>query len=211
LKLPAEYLQAEATYRQGDYEQAERRFAQLAKETQGRHDKWLPMIPLRRAQMLASDDRKQWSEAMELALPIESEFPGFELQYEVEYLIGRCLQSQGSFDEARAAYRKVTRSETGGKTETAAMAQWMIGETYFHQKNYETALREYLRVEILYDYPSWQAGALLQAGKCHEALGEWKQASELFAKLLKSFPESEFAADAAEHLQTAQKRAEAKN
>ncbi len=211
LKLLAEYLQAEAAYRQGDFEQAEPRFAQLARQSQGRHDKWLPMIPLRRAQMLANEDRKQWSEALELALPIESAFPGFELLYEVEYLIGRCLQSQGNFDEARAAYRKVTRSETGGKTETAAMAQWMIGETYFHQKNYETALREYLRVEILYDYPEWQAGALLQAGKCHEALGEWKQASELFAKLLKSFPESEFVADATERLQVAQMRAETKN
>jgi len=211
LKFLAEYLQAEAAYRQGDFEQAEPRFAELSRQTKGRHDKWLPMIPLRRAQMLANEQRKQWSEALEMALPIESAFPGFELLYEAEYLIGRCLQSQGSFDEARAAYRKVTRSETGGKTETAAMAQWMIGETYFHQKNYETALREYLRVEILYDYPDWQAGALLQAGKCHEALGEWKQASELFAKLIKSFPESEFVADATERLQVAQKRAEAKN
>ena len=211
LKLLAEYLQAEATYRQGDFEQAEPRFAQLAKQTQGRHDKWLPMIALRRAQMLANEQRKQWSEALELALPIESAFPGFELQYEVEYLIGRCLQSQGSFDEARAAYRNVTRSEIGGKTETAAMAQWMIGETYFHQKNYEAALRAYLPIDILYDFPEWQAGALLQAGKCHEALGEWKQASELFARLLKLFPESEFADDAAERLQVAQKRAETKN
>ena len=34
-------------------------------------------------------------------------------------------------------------------TETAAMAQWMIGETFFHQNNYDEALRAYSRVEIL--------------------------------------------------------------
>lgn len=91
------------------------------------------------------------------------------------------------------------------------MAQWMIGESYFHQKNYEAAVREYLKVEILYAYPTWQAGALLQAGKCHELLGEWKQASELYAKLLKSYPETPFAADASKLLQAAQTRAQAKN
>jgi TolA-binding protein len=210
LKLLAEYLRAEALYRQGDFDRAEPRFAKLAVETKDRRDKWLPMIPLRRAQMLATEERKQWSEALELASPIESEFPDFEQQYEVDYLIGRCLAGQGSFDEARAAYRKVTRSETGGKTETAAMAQWMIGEAFFHQKNYEAALRAYLPVEILYDFPNWRAAALLQAGKCYELLGEWKQASELFARLLKLFPDSEFAADASDHLQAAQKRADAK-
>ena len=91
------------------------------------------------------------------------------------------MAARGELTDARAAYEKVIRSETGGKTETAAMAQWMIGESYFHQKNYESALREYLRLEILYAYPTWQAAALLQAGKCSEHLGQWKQAAELLS------------------------------
>ena len=41
-------------------------------------------------------------------------------------------------------------------------------------------MREYLRLEILYAYPTWQAGALLQAGKCHELLGEGQEAAELY-------------------------------
>ncbi|HEV3022212.1 MAG TPA: tetratricopeptide repeat protein, partial [Pirellulales bacterium] len=176
LKAKAEFFQADAAYLRGDYSQAEARFTQLADETKGRNDTWLAMIPLRRAQMLANEERKQWSEALELALPIESQYPGFEQQYEVDYVVGRCLAAQGEFEQARAAYQRVV--ETGDKTETAAKAQWMIGESYFHQKNYSTALRAYLRGEILYDYPRWDAAALLQAGKCHEYLGEWKQAGE---------------------------------
>jgi len=81
------------------------------------------------------------------------------------------------------------------------MAQWMIGESFFHQKNYEAALREYLRLEILYAYPTWQAGALLQAGKCHELLGETKEAGELYQRILKTYPNTPFAEQAQGRLQ----------
>ena len=107
-------------------------------------------------------------------------------------MLGRALAAQADFDGARKRYLKVVRSATGGKTETAAMAQWMIGESYFHQENYDAALREYLRVEILYAYPRWQAAALLQAGKCQELLGRRKEAAELYARLIKAYPNTEF-------------------
>lgn len=202
----ARYFVAEAAYRQGDYESAGRDFEELAAASRDSEASWLPMVALRQAQILALE--KKWPEALDLAQRIAAEHPDFEQQYEVDYLIGRCLANEGRFDEARAAYRKVTRSKSGGKTETAAMAQWMIGESYFHQKNYETAVREYLKTEILYAYPTWQAGALLQAGKCHEILGEWKQASELYARLLKTYPETTFVEEASKRLREAQTQAE---
>jgi TolA-binding protein len=120
--------------------------------------------------------------------------------------LGRCLADRADFDAARQAYQRVLKSPVGAKTETAAMAQWMIGESYFHQKNYETALREYLRVEILYAYPSWQALALLQAGKCHELLGEWREAAGLYERLLTRYADTPAARDAAARLKTAQKQ-----
>ena len=76
------------------------------------------------------------------------------------------------------------------------MAQWMIGETYFLQEQFATAVREYLRVEVLYGYPRWQSAALLQAGKCYEQLGKWKDAGDAYARLLKLHPKSEFAGEA---------------
>ena len=205
----ARYFMAEAAYRQENYESAGEQFAALAELTRGSQVKWLPMVALRRAQILAQE--KKWPEALEQAQKIAEQYPDFEQRFEVDYLIGRCLAAEGKFEDARTAYRQVTRSEIGAKTETAAMAQWMIGESYFHQKNYEAGVREYLKVEILYAYPTWQAGALLQAGKCHELLGEWKQASELYARLLKTYPDTTFAADASKLLQAAQARAQAKN
>ena len=119
--------------------------------------------------------------------------------------MGRCRADQADFDAARKAYQRAIRSPAGAKTETAAMAQWMIGETFFHQKNYETALREYSRLEILYDYPTWRAGALLQAGKCHELLGEGKEAAALYQRILKTYPNTTFAEEAAQRLKGLEK------
>lgn len=204
----AQFWLAEAAYRQADYAKASEQLRQLAEEMRGKQAKWLPMIALRQAQILAQ--KKEWHDALEIASQIETDYPDFNQQYEVDYLMGRCQAAQGNFDDARADYRRVTRSEAGAKTETAAKAQWMIGETYFHQEDYESALREYLRVEILYAFPTWQAAALLQAGKCHEHLGEWQPAVELYARLLKTYPQTEFAQDASERLKTAQARAQAK-
>jgi TolA-binding protein len=204
LRPAAEYYLAEAIYQQGQYEEATKRFAELSPRLAGQSESWVAMVPLRHAQSLAHLQR--WAEAQRIAEGIAAAHPRFEAQYEVDYVLGRCLAGQALFAEARAAYERVTRSTAGGKTETAAMAQWMIGETHFHQKDYRTALREYLRVEILYAYPKWQAAALLQAGKCCEQLGHWSLAAKYFERVVNEFGETEFKPEAEKRLQTAQRK-----
>jgi TolA-binding protein len=193
-RLVADFWIAEAAYRLGDYDEAGRRFESLLERIGERRENWMAMIPLRRAQVFAQ--KENWRDAMTLASKIQAEYPEFEQQYEVDYLLGRCLASQADFEAAREAYRRVIRSTGGAKTETAAMAQWMTGETYFHQKDYEAALKEYLRVEILYAYPRWQAGALLQAGMCRERLGQPAAAAELYARAARDYPNTPFAEEA---------------
>ncbi len=197
-RLVAEFWIAETAYRRKDYAVAGEKFDLLAQHSRRKRDAWLAMVPLRRAQVFAQ--QQNWTETYAVASKIEADYPNFEQQYEVDYLIGRCLHARADFRGARDAFTKVIRSKAGEKTETAAMAQWMIGETFFHQKNYEAALREYLRLEILYAYPAWQAAALLQAGKCREKLGEWKEASRLYTRLLEVYPNTLFARRAAERL-----------
>jgi cellulose synthase operon protein C len=197
-RLVADYWVAEAYYRQADYAAAAPRLERLAEQVKDQREPWMAMIPLRRAQILAQQN--QWSQAQAIAAKIAADFPGFQQQYEVDYLLGRCLANQADFDGARAAYNRVIRSPAGAKTETAAMAQWMIGESFFHQKDYGAAVRAYLALEILYAYPTWQAGALLQAGKCRELLGEDKEAAEHYQHILKTYPNASFAAEAAQRL-----------
>jgi TolA-binding protein len=202
LALPAEFLRADAAYRRGDYEQASGRFAALEPRLEGRNERWVPMVTLRRAQVLAQ--QKRWSESRQIADSIEKKYPSFEQQFEADYLIGRACAAEANLDEARKRYHKVLRSPQAGKTETAAMAQWMIGESYLLQEQYAAAIREYLRVEVLYAYPHWQAAALLQAGKCYEQLGQWKNAGNAYARLLKQYAQTEFANEARQRLQGVQ-------
>ncbi|MGO8749011.1 MAG: tetratricopeptide repeat protein [Thermoguttaceae bacterium] len=196
---------AEAIYRQGDYLTSGERFQQLAKEGAGRPPAWRALVHLRLAQSLCQ--QKKWQDALAIAAKIESEFPRFEEQYEADYIVGRCLAAEAEFAAAREAYGKVIRSKGNEKSETAAKAQLMIAETYLHQKDYAAALREYLRVELLYAYPTEQAAALLQAGKCHELLGEWKEATGVYERLIKSYPDTKFAKEASDRAKISQQQA----
>ncbi len=205
-RWPAQYWLAEAHYRLKQYDLAGSLFDQLGQEVAELTDAWVAMIPLRRAQVLAH--QRRWDEAYEIATTIADRFPDFQQQHEVDYLIGRYHASRAEFDQARAAYERVTKSATGHGTETAAVAQWMIGETYFMQKQYNQAIKAYYRVESLYAYPRWQAAALLQAGKCHEMVGRWAEAIDLYARIVNDYGETRFAEQASKRLSVARQRAD---
>ena len=85
------------------------------------------------------------------------------------------------WNEARAAYQAVIKGRKGG--DLVARAQLMIGETYFHQKDYHEAIRQFLMVHILYDAPTWQAAALLETGKAYEQLAQWADAAESYQRM----------------------------
>jgi TolA-binding protein len=206
-RMLAEFWIAECDYREKNYDEAGKRLEDLAKRIPGRQEPWMAMIALRRAQIALA--RKNWDDAYALASGIEKDFPDFSQQYEADLVVGRCLANRAEFEEARAAYGKVIRSPVGEKTETAAMAQWLIGETYFHQKNFDAALREYLRVDILYAYPTWQALALLEAGKCQEQLHDAKQAEACYQKVVDRYAGTPSAKEARDRLQDLKKEQEA--
>ena len=205
LWLPANYWIAEAHFRSGDYDQAAIGFDGLGEATLDSQASWVPMVLLRSAQVAANQER--WLDAIDAAQNVALRFPGFRLQHEADYMIGRSLSARGRFSEAREALGRVIRSPIGSNTETAAMAQWMIGESFFHQKEYRYALRAYQRGTNLQSYPRWQSASLLQSGKCHEAVGDWRQAVQCYAELIQHHPTSEFADAASARLRIARREA----
>jgi TolA-binding protein len=76
------------------------------------------------------------------------------------------------------------------------------------QKQYNQAIKAYHRVQALYSYAPWQAAALLQAGKCHEVIGQWDEAVKLYLQILKDYPSTRVAEKAALRLRVARQRAD---
>lgn len=195
----------EARFRCEKFAEAKTKFEQMLTDNMGRNLESLPVAEMRLAQIFAHQN--DWEAAYEKALEIEQDYPNFAQAHELDYLIGRCLARQGEFQKARAAYTKVTQSTTARQSETAAMAQWMIGETYFHQKNYDAAVRAYAQVASGYEaFPKWKAAALLQIGKCHEIQENWEKATQYYTEVRTDFENSPFAPEAETRLSVVRQR-----
>ena len=106
----------------------------------------------------------------------------------------------GNFSKARAAYKRSLKNKLSRGTETAALAQWMIGESYFHQGDFEKAIDAYQYTEILHDFPLWQSAALLQAGKCFENLNQIDEAMNCYQRIISQYKELKYAKEASERL-----------
>lgn len=128
------------------------------------------------------------------------------LLYQLDEVLGRSLKSQGKFPEAREIFDSVVKDEEGRLTETAAKSQFEIAETYLFEKDYQSALKEYLKVDILYKFPEWQAPSLFQAAVCQEALNQFKDAARTYDELIQNFPDNEVVPKAKERLEQLRKR-----
>ncbi len=200
LRKTAEFWLAESAFQQDEFQQAQRRFQQLSGQLPQLAAPLQPVVLLRQAQLLA--EQKKWPESLQVAQQAKAQFPEFPQRAELDYVMGRGLVAEARFRDARHAFLQAAPRDGSDKSETAAMAQWMIGETYLHQENYDQALREYLRVEALYAYPQWQATALLQAAKCYEKLNQPPEARALYQQIVDKYPNQPVAQQAAQRLRS---------
>ncbi len=206
----AAFWRSESAFQAGDAKSAEPGFAALLAEPASPKDPegLVRTAKRRRAQALVQLER--WNDALAAADAYDADLKSASDHdphaADVDYARGRALQGLARFDDARSAFARVIEARKG--SELAARAQFMRGETYFHEKNYREALREFLKVDYLYDAPTWQASALLEAGKVHEGLGQWAEAAETYERLRSRFPTDPSAAKAKDRLDAARKRAE---
>lgn len=207
LVLPAEYLRAEVSFQLNQFEDAQTRFAALSAQAEVAAQPWAAMVQLRHAQSLAQ--RKQWPESLEAAQAIATRFPNFSQQHEADLIVGRAQMAAADFVAARESLMRVVDSPRAGRSATAAMAQWLMGETYFHQEDFARALTEYGKVEA-YPHQRWQAMALLESGKCHERLGAWDRAAATYDRIAAEFPTGGFADEAVRRAAAARSQLAAK-
>jgi TolA-binding protein len=120
---------------------------------------------------------------------------------EAHFVRGRALMSRAKFADGRVAFEKAAVDDA---TEVAAKARFMIGETYFHQKKFDAAIKEYLKLALLGRDDEWRAAALLQVGKCHENLGDTAAAADNYRRVIDQYPAAPAAKAARERIQQVQ-------
>ena len=186
----AKFWRAEAAFQQGEWDLAADRFTELL-AARPADASLVAAAHLRRTTALV--EGKRWAEASESAVAGKQAAPA--QAYEFDYLLGRAHAARAEFREAREAYARVPASPQARETETAALAQFMTAETFFHQRDYAAAVDAYRRVAG-HGYVEWQAASLLQIGKCHELLGRPNDARAVYEQLLAKHASSAFADEA---------------
>ncbi len=176
LSASAEFFCGEALHREGKLRAAAGHFARVV-ERHPDADLLGPAL-LRLGETTA--ELQQWARSEAAFSNYLDHDPAGEQWFRARFGVGWARENQGRHPEAIRAYGDVVARHNGP---TAARAQFQIGECLFAQKEYEAAVRELLKVDILYAYPEWSAAALYEAGRCFEALGKTVEARRQFTKV----------------------------
>jgi TolA-binding protein len=199
------FLRAEAALRQGHAEQAEPMFAALAAEPASPADPDGLDRVIRGRYVQSLVGMKRWADALARADALKAELPaGDPTIADLDFARGRAFLGLARPDDARSALQAVIDARQAG--ELAAQAHLLRGETYFHEDRLREALTEFLKVDMLYHAPRWQAAALLEAGKVYERLSQWSDAAETYEGLRTRFPDDPLAPEAKVRLITVRER-----
>jgi len=205
----ARFLRAEAALRLNHSAEAEPIFAALAAEPPRPSDPegFVRLVRGRHVQSLVG--MKRWQDALSRAEALKAEFPAADPTVaDLDFARGRALLGLARPEDARNAFQAVINARKGG--DLAAQAHLLRGETFFHEDRWREALTEFLKVDILYDAPRWQAAALLEAGKVYERLAQWGDAAETYERLRSRFPDDPHIPEANTRLITVRKHESAR-
>ncbi|WP_296457373.1 tetratricopeptide repeat protein [Rubinisphaera sp.] len=162
---------------------------------------WYPKIYVMTGEIARR--QKKYDQVQEVLETVREEYPESAEREQVEVLAGRTKIAQANFEDAEKQFRAVLDRAAGNKTLAAAQSQFYLAETALIQKDYQLAIKEYIRMAILFPgFPDLQSAALYQAGQCDEVLGNVEQAIQNYENLIRLYPESEFTKKAEERVKT---------
>jgi TolA-binding protein len=139
--------------------------------------------------------RQLWQKDLTVADRLIKDHPDSSYLPEALYERGWALQNMGQLDEAQGEYQQVlakcNADPAKSSSESAARAQFMLGQIQYQQKKHAEAVKSYYLVLYGYPYPQWQADAAYEAAKCFEALHKKSQAVKQYQELIDKFPQSD--------------------
>jgi len=179
----------------GELKTAESLF-KLLLTTYGKHDV-VPVARLKLGEVQATAGNFETSAAT--YQEFLTKHPGNEFVYLAHFGLGWAMENQKKYDDARKWYARVIEGNSGP---TAAKAQFHIGECHFAEGKFREAVRELLKVDIVYAYPQWSSKALYEAGRAFERLGQTDEARTQYKLCVKKHKKTSSAALAQKRLKT---------
>ena len=140
---------------------------------------------------------KQWDASRQALELLTQRFGNSPWVNEARYGIGWAYQNAKQYDPAVNAYNQVIANTAN---ELAAKAHLQIGLCRLEQKRYGDAVATLLIVPFTFDYPDLSAVALCEAARALIADKKPEQAERLLRRVVKEYPQSEWAKVAQERL-----------
>lgn len=193
LEEPELFALATASYKKGDHEKALR----LYREAAGQYASydWGE-----KAQFLVGESNlklRRWENALTAYRELLNTHPQSDYIHRAKLGMAHAHCEQGRYEKAVKIYRALISQEA----EIAAQALCGLGNCYFEQEEFESALISYLKVVVLYyDFEGAVEKSLFSSGRCYEKLGDFKRARVTYQEVIAKYPKSEYAKIAEERL-----------
>ena len=94
-----------------------------------------------------------------------------------------------NYDEARKYYENILKIENGQYKDTAT---YQIGQIYLVKKDYSKALRNFMRIELLYEESALREPAKLKIATIYEIQKDTKKAKKTYEEFYSTYPESKY-------------------
>jgi TolA-binding protein len=111
-----------------------------------------------------------WPASEETYAKFIASYPKHDFIRKAHLGIGWAQQNQKKYAPAIDSYQKV--AESGEPDEDGARAQFQIGECHLAQNDYNNAIKEFVRVTVIYSHPQWVSKALLEMGHTFDRQGD---------------------------------------
>lgn len=134
---------------------------------------------------------QDWKTLLDVGKRLQTDFPESKQAYLADFRLGLAYQALGLLDDAEVQF-KATIAATN--TVEAAQAQFNIGSLYYTREAWPEAAKQFLRVEMLYDYPALAPKSLYHAIDAFVKGGdEYRKRAETYRKTLHDkYPDSEW-------------------
>lgn len=146
----------------------------------------LAFFEVKKLELLAQE--RQWDQVGPAVAAWLTENPSHAQLAEVLLVKAQFEIGTVRIDDARATLGHEVFKADATPDRLKAQSQWLVGETYFLQKDYVAAVAAYSSVVRTSQDSKWKSLAMLQAGKCYEIVGQAQDAKQLYEEALKLTP-----------------------